>query len=216
MYIVHVFSNGRKKSVVVSITLILLLVFVIPVAAVQLGELDGDDHPHVGLLIEGSKMADFTLQALHDEIEADPWSIGYKEASGDWKGDQEIADLINAKNYTVDRLSVPMEEVRAGVTYDAYNDLARKEQEWLCWMTPNSGDFQVTADMKLQLTGRSLTSNGVAGTGNDSQSFWGSAHQSDMALAMLDLIEVPGGRAEVLWGQGKSISLNDVSKAANL
>ena len=40
-------------------------------------------------------MADFTLQALHDEIEADPAALGYKEAGGEWKGDGVIADLYS-------------------------------------------------------------------------------------------------------------------------
>lgn len=160
-------------------------------------------------------MAEFTLQALHDEIETDPEAIGYK-TNGDWKGDQVIADLINAESYVVDRVSVPMEEVRAGVTYDAYNTLAIDEQEWLTWMTPNGGEFRVTADMKLQLSGRGLTSNGVAGSGNDSNSFWAAAHRGDMAPAMLALIEVPGSRAGVLWGESITVSASNVGHAANL
>ena len=160
-------------------------------------------------------MAEFSLQALHDEIEADPQTIGYKDA-GVWKGDDVIADLLNAKNYVVDMASVSMEQVRAGVTYDAYNTLAIDEQEWLTWMTPNGGEFQVTADMKLQLSGRSLISNGIAGSGNDSNSFWSAAHRAEMAPAMLALVEVAGGRAEVLWIHGKIISIGEVAKAANV
>lgn len=160
-------------------------------------------------------MASFSLQALHDEIEADPEGLGYK-INGDWKGDQVIADLINAKNYVVDVAAVPMEEVRATCTYEAYNTLAIDEQEWLLWMTPNSGEFRVSADMKLQLSGRSLTSNGVAGTGDDAESFWAAAHRDAMAPAMLALIEVPGSRAEVVWGAGITIGINQVAHAANL
>jgi secreted trypsin-like serine protease len=51
MQVTQLFSGGRKKMAVVSLTLLLLVVFIIPVAAVQFGELDGDDHPHVGLLV---------------------------------------------------------------------------------------------------------------------------------------------------------------------
>ncbi len=160
-------------------------------------------------------MAEFSLQALHDEIEADPEDLGYKDG-GAWIGDQAIADLINAKNYTIDPHGVEMEAVRAGVSYDAYNTLAIDEQEWIRWMTPNSGIFQVTADMKLQLTGRSLTSNGTAGTGNDSNSFWSAAHRTEMSAAMLALIEVPGGRAGVLWGAGQIVSVSNVGGAENL
>jgi secreted trypsin-like serine protease len=51
MQVTQLFSGGRKRMAVVSLTLLLLVVFIIPVAAVQFGELDGDDHPHVGLLV---------------------------------------------------------------------------------------------------------------------------------------------------------------------
>ncbi|MHC4338513.1 MAG: hypothetical protein ACYSTG_11305 [Planctomycetota bacterium] len=161
-------------------------------------------------------MAEFSLQALHDEIEADPESLGYKNPDTTWKGDQEIADLINAKNYTIDRTSIPMEDIRASVTFDTYDTLSIDEQEWLRWMTPNSGDFMVTADMKLQLSGRSLASGGIGGTGNDSNSFWSAAHRGTMAPAMLALIEIPGSRAEVLWGEETIITVLNVAKAANL
>jgi hypothetical protein len=161
-------------------------------------------------------MEEFTLQALHDEIEADSQGIGYKEAGGEWKGDQVIADLINDKVFIIDRSSVPMEAVRADVTYDAYNTLAIDEQAWIRWMTPNSGEFQVSADMKLQLSGRSLAVNGIAGTGNDSNSFWSAAHRGAMAPAMLALIEVPGSRAGVLWGENVTVSAGNVGHAANL
>jgi hypothetical protein len=125
--------------------------------------------------IREAQLADFSLQALHDEIEADPLALGYKNGDGSWKGDAVIADLINAKSYKIDRANVEMETVRATVTYDAYNALALDEQEWIRWMTPNSGLFQVTADMKLQLSGRALASNGIAGTGTDGDSFWAAA-----------------------------------------
>lgn len=41
----------NKRTVTILITLVLLLVAVIPVAAITDGELDGDDHPHVVLLV---------------------------------------------------------------------------------------------------------------------------------------------------------------------
>ena len=55
-------------------------------------------------------MADFTLVALKDEIVNDTQALGYKNTNDTWtggpnppKGDQEIADLINAKNLVEDR-----------------------------------------------------------------------------------------------------------------
>ena len=35
-------------------------------------------------------MAEFSLQALHDEIEADPENLEYKDGGGNWIGDQAI------------------------------------------------------------------------------------------------------------------------------
>lgn len=157
----------------------------------------------------------FTLQELHDRIEVDPLTIGYKEAGGEWKGDQEIADLMNAKSFIIDRTNVPMEQVRATVTYEAYDTLAIDEQEWLRWMTPNSGLFEVTADMKMQLSGRTLATNGVSGVGADNNSFWALAHDQDMAPAMLALIETPGSDAEIAWGEGTTITASNVGWAAN-
>jgi hypothetical protein len=168
------------------------------------------------LFVGENRMAEYSLQALHDEIEADPVTLGYKEGSGAWKGDQVIADLINAKNYVIDQTSIDMEAVRASTTYEGYDTLAIDEQEWLRWMTPGSGQFVVTADMKLQLTGRTLTTSGVAGTGTDAQSFWAAAHRGALAPAMLALIEIGGSRAEVLWGAGVTISSLQVARAANL
>ena len=158
----------------------------------------------------------FTLQGLHDEIENDLLGLGYKEVGGEWKRDNIIADLINVKNYKVDHESVLMETVRAETTYAAYNTLAIDEQDWIRWMTPNSGNFMVTADMKLQLTGRSLAIDGSAGTGDNNQSFWSAAHRNEISPIMLALIEVNGSRADVLWGGKKIVSISEVAHSANL
>ena len=152
-------------------------------------------------------MAEFTLQSLHDEIEADPFALGYKEVGGEWKEDAVIVSLINAKSYKIDKPYVPMTMVRATVTYEAYNTLLGDEQEWLQWMAGGDGDLEVTADAKLQLTGRTLAASGVGGTGTNDDSFWADAHEDEMAPAMLSLIEVDGSRAEVLWGYGKVVSI---------
>jgi hypothetical protein len=183
--------KGTERKIVCALLIVLI--------AVAVGTRTyADSGAHVEL--QEVDMASFSLQALHDEIENDPAGLGYKEVGGAWKEDAVIAD----------------QTVRAIVTYDAYNTLALDEQEWIRWMTPNSGLFQVTADMKLQLSGRTLTANGVAGTGADGDSFWAAAHDQDMAPAMLALIEIDGSRAEVLWGEGKVVTISEIGHAANL
>lgn len=163
-------------------------------------------------------MAEFSLTVLKDEVDIDPETLGTKNSptSGDWKGDQIIADLLNAKSYTVDKQSIPMELVRSGVTYDAYNNLAIDEQEWIQWMTPNGGQLAISADVKLQLSGRVLCVNGVPGVGADSDSFWAAADDQDMAPLFLSAIEAAGSRAEVLWGFGVTITSSQVGQAFNL
>ena len=162
-------------------------------------------------------MSEFTLVALKDEIENDTESIGYKNSptSGDWKGDQIIADLINVKNLVIDRVSVEMELVRASTEYQWYNTLSADEQEWLRWQSPNGGMWVVSADMKLQLSGRTPTSNGVAGTGANNDSFWAASQDQDAAPVMLALIEIAGSRAEVLWDEGKFVTVGEVGRAFN-
>ncbi len=161
-------------------------------------------------------MAVFSLQELHDRIESDPNAIGYKNPDTTWKDDQIIVDLANAKTFAIDRRAVEMTAVRAATHYDAYNDLLADKQEWLRWMTPNSGLFERNADMKLQLTGRTLTVNGAPGTGDNSDSFWSVGERDVVAPAMLALIEVPGSDAEIAWGENTFITAVQVGGAANL
>ena len=96
-------------------------------------------------------MADFSLEALKDEIVNDPQALGYKNSATptDWKGDQEIADLINAKNLVVDRTQVDMEEIRSTTEFDWYDTLSIDEQEYTRWQTPNSGIWKVSATALL-------------------------------------------------------------------
>jgi secreted trypsin-like serine protease len=51
MQIPNIFSRGRRKYAIVFITLMLLFAITIPVAAVKFGEQDGENHPHIGLLV---------------------------------------------------------------------------------------------------------------------------------------------------------------------
>ena len=176
-------------------------------------------------------MAEFTHQALADEIVNDPEGIGYKNTNDTWTGgpnppkdDQVIANLINAKNLKIDRTMVEMDRIRGAIEFDWYDALSIDEQEYLRWQTPGGGggvaseggSWKVTADMKLRLTGRTLTANGVAGIGVDADGWWAAADDQDAAPAMLALIEIAGSRAEVLWDEGLSVTAGDVGRAANL
>ena len=132
------------------------------------------------------------------EIDTDPLSIGYDPANGDTG---ELLGLINAKNYTVSKPKISSALVRSETTYDAYDTLAIDEQEWLRWISGSNGfdeeNMVVTTDLRTQLTGP------------DDASIWAVAHRVAMNQAMTDLIDVLGGRAEVLWGYGTTISRTD-------
>lgn len=163
------------------------------------------------LLSRGDRM--FTYAELKQEIDNDPQGIGYKTGAV-WKGDQVIADLINNQVYVTDVEEVDTSDLIDKVTFAAYNAMSIDEQEWIRWITQQD-TTGVNADVKLQLTGRTLTSNGTAGTGENGNSFWSVATRDTVAPAILALIEVSASRAEVLWGVGTRVTASDVGRAAN-
>ncbi len=164
----------------------------------------------------GIRMAEFSFTALKDEIVNDTEGLGYKNSAtpNDWKGDQEIADLINAKNLVIDRPQVASDDINGDTQFDWYDGMSIDRQEFYTLQTRREF-WKVSVNMKLFLTGRTLTVNGVAGTGTDSQSEWAAADDQDAAPAMLALIELAGSRSEVLWGQGTNITLGQVGAAFN-
>jgi len=141
------------------------------------------------------------LLELKTEVNTDPLGLGYDPLGTN----QAVVDIINAKDFTVDKLKISTADVRSTTTFDAYNNLSIDEQEWIRWMTGTNGfneeNMVVTADLRTQLTG----------PGSDS--IWALADRTEMNAAMLALIEVPGSRAEVLWGHGTLISREDWAAA---
>ncbi len=158
-------------------------------------------------------MAEFSEAALKAEIDNDPAGLGYPLLSSDQ--DQQIADLINAKTLVIDRLRVSSEDVNGDTHFAWYDGMLIDKQEFYTLQTRRDS-WKVTEDMKMFLTGRALTMDGAAGVGADSQSEWAAADRGAAAPAMLALIEIPGSRAEVLWDEGRSISVNQVGRVANV
>lgn len=143
------------------------------------------------------------LLALKTEVNTDPLSLGYDLNANI----TDLVGIINAKNYTVNKPYVSPTKIRSTCTYGAYNNLAIDEQEWIRWMTENSGQetesLEATDDLKLQLTG----------SGTPTNSIWAVADRTVMVAAMTSIFEVPGSRAEVLFGYGTYISGNDWTTA---
>ncbi len=146
---------------------------------------------------ERNKQEDLT--ALKAEVTNDPLTIGYSYFT-DGNTDKLVGE-INAKNYTTSKPKISSSDVRAAVTFGAFNNLAIDEQKWLQWVAPgNEGDdIVVTPDLRTQL----LTSS----------TFWAAGDRVAMQAAMKALIDVPGSRAEVLFGYGTYISREDWLKA---
>lgn len=146
-------------------------------------------------------LPDGDVARLRDEIISDPLTLGYDVSFDDVGG---ILTLINAKNYTVTKDRISASAIRSACTYDAYDTLSIDEQEWIRWMTPGASldeeNVIVTQDLKNRLT-------------DGANSIWAAAHRTEMNAAMLALIDVPGSRAEVLFGYGTALSTRDITAA---
>jgi len=153
-------------------------------------------------------MADFSFVALKDEIENDPLALGYKNspASGDWKGDQVIADIINNADGTNPRTvnfeNVDTGDIRSDVQFDWFDGLVVAEQSWFEWLTAN-GTIKVNDHMLQQLAGIP-TANG---------SIWAAADRTPANAAMAALMQFQGSRAQELWD--RTVTPGDVGRAFN-
>jgi hypothetical protein len=149
-------------------------------------------------------MADFSLQALHDEIVNDPEGAGYSGMEH-----ATIAAAMNDPDHAilagiVDRRHISMEDVRAAVPVGDYDKLTADRQEWLRWISGGGGSIRVNSQMKESLT--KLAANG--GIWHDTTV---SAH-----TAILALIQYTGSRSEVLFGEGYSVTPSQIANALRL
>jgi len=148
-------------------------------------------------------MAEFSLQALHDEIEADPEAIGYKEAGGAWKADSVIADLINdpENGDTIMRKLIAPSEIWTSIPFAEYELYSAAKQQWL--------------DTALELVGGEgvIDANDSVVYNNLLAMFPGG---SEARANILAKIQRQGSRAEVLWGEDKVVTVLEVAYAANL
>lgn len=144
-------------------------------------------------------MAEFTLQALHDEIENDPAAKGYKEAGGAWKEDNVIADLINDRTggALVLRTQVFPREIMYGLDRAEYKALDPEDREYLAVV--------LCGDQALDLNEAPLFG-AIAGM------FPGG---TTTRVNILAKIQHPGSRAEILWGEGKIVTISEIGNAAN-
>ena len=148
-------------------------------------------------------MAEFSLQALAAEITNDPQGIGYKNPDTTWKGDQEIADLLNdpANGGQITRKLIQPKEIFDSIPYAEYSAYPAAKREWL--------------DTVLELVGGEgvIDANDSVVNANLLAVFpAGSAARTNI----LAKIQRQGSRAEVLWGEGRIITASNVGHAANV
>lgn len=143
------------------------------------------------------------LLELRAEVNNDPLNLGYAAVVDQT---QALLDLLNGKEHSptfiVSKPKISAAAIRGATLFQAYNGIPLSDtQGWLRWMT-GSGGFDeesvlVTADLRTQLTGP------------DAASIWAAPDRTVMNQIMLDLIDVPGSRAEVLWDYGTVITRDD-------
>jgi hypothetical protein len=105
---------------------------------------------------------------------------------------------------TVSKPRIAGNSIKNATYYEAYNTLSIDEQEYIRWITEGASDedtILVTQNLRDMLTG-------TLG-GGSVDSIWAAAHDDIMEPIMLALIDVPGNRAEELFGYGSSISRSD-------
>jgi hypothetical protein len=145
-------------------------------------------------------MAEFTLQALHDEIENDPEGIGYKEGEA-WKSDAVIAGLINdpANGDIVQRSLVSPQEIIEQITIADWETISASQRQYV-GLLPSLAVVS-TIQNGTEVRNNLLTIFGVGTTTRDN---------------LIAVVQRQGSRAEVLWGEGTTVSITQVAYAANL
>ena len=146
-------------------------------------------------------MAEFSLQALHDEIEADPEGLEYKEPGGDWKGDDVIAGLMNdlVLGEIIQRQYVQPREIIEQIVLADWESASASERLYI--------------QLLPSLTSISTVVNGTEVRNNLLAIFDVGTQTRDNLIAT---VQRQGSRAEALWGENTQVSIGQVGHAANL
>lgn len=133
------------------------------------------------------------LLELKNEVSNDPTGLGYAAVVDQTS---ELLALLNGKNplTLVAKPKVSAAAIRTATTFDAFDGLLNPEQDWLTWLTGSNGfdeeNLDVTPELRQKLAGDPITN----------ASIWAAADRTLMNAEIQALIDVPGSRAEVLWG----------------
>lgn len=140
-------------------------------------------------------MTAFSIAALHDELFTDPMQLGYVPASGD---ENAMADTLNLRRdgggYQVNRDPVTVQQIFSAITPDDFSGLT----------TTNLARLQTVFTLpEVDLAVSNVLENlaGIFGTNSPTQQ------------AFLVLQKRQCSRAEVLWGQGTLVTINQIDQA---
>ena len=150
-------------------------------------------------------MAD--IQAIITEFQTNPASMPYLAFIPDNAvANAEIINNSNGSNpRTVNRDTIQTADIRASVTYDAFDGLTASEESWLRWATTGE-ELAVTADTLAAL----------AGIGGSSR--WAAADRAAMEPRIAALMQYQGSRAEEIKDVlgASSVSPSEIRDAASL
>lgn len=145
-------------------------------------------------------MAEFSLLALKNEIETDPAGLDYKEANGDWKGDDVIAGLINnlALGDIIQRQYVQPQEIIEQIVLSDWVSASASERLYI--------------QLLPSLSSISTVVNGTEVRNNLLEIFDAGTVTRDNLIAT---VQRDGSRAEVLWGENTQITIGQVGHSFN-
>lgn len=145
-------------------------------------------------------MAIFSLQALHDEIESDPTTIGYKEPDGTWKSDLIIAHQFHHLPYgdIIQRSTLQPQEIIEQIEIVDFRALAAPDRLYL--------------QLLPSLNSVSAVQNTTQLRANLVDIFAGTPTLTNL----IAIVQRQGSRAEVLWGENTLISPEQIEAAADL
>lgn len=143
-------------------------------------------------------MTIFSIAALHSELFTDPMQMGYDTDSGD---ENALADALNVwregGGYQVNRDPVTIPQIFSAITPDDFSGLT----------TTNLARLQTvftlpTIDLAVSNVLENLA--GIFGTNSPTQQ------------AFLVLQKRQCSRAEVLWGKGTLVTINQIDQALHV
>ena len=145
-------------------------------------------------------MPNQALIALRDEIVSDPEVLGYKTSPTDWKGDQQVADLLNdpVDGATIRRKQIEPRELLESLDVTEWRALSAADRQYVQLLLQGS---RINADASPIFDGLTTVFDGGS---------------PNTRASLVAKISRQGSRAEVLWGEGQRVTAGQVGRAFNL